>query len=128
MYDQAEDAELDLIRHYYPAAATYLPQPHLSGWLLSYNLTAAGRNAATERILHADLRLRLPRINFGGRSLRVNVFEWPPSEAAAVRLVDSKSLLPARWTASWTDFDVTESLLRLPNDVHSVSTNLVHQL
>uniref|UniRef100_A0A915D672 TGF-beta family profile domain-containing protein n=1 Tax=Ditylenchus dipsaci TaxID=166011 RepID=A0A915D672_9BILA len=119
LYNQVDQGEADSIRHYYPSRLDRTPH----GWLLTYNLTAVGRQVDRERVLRADLRLPL-RLQPCNGTARLKVIEVGDGRRVLdTRRIQSKMLSK---TNHWTDFDVSEALTRRRNNMDVVSFIVEH--
>ncbi|VDM27157.1 unnamed protein product [Toxocara canis] len=78
--------------------------------LLRYNLTVSVQNATNERVLRADLKLKLNR---GIAKRRVKVYEVDQRNPDIRRLLDSRQIEPEpKKDHQWVDMDVSEALTR----------------
>uniref|UniRef100_F1KW68 Protein decapentaplegic n=2 Tax=Ascaris TaxID=6251 RepID=F1KW68_ASCSU len=107
IYEKVQNEEVEWVRHYYPQRIMESRDRLL---LLRYNLTVSVQNATNERILRADLKLKLNR---GIARRRVKVYEVDQRNPDIRRLLDSKQIEPEpKKDHQWVDMDVSEALTR----------------
>ncbi|MFH4979776.1 hypothetical protein AB6A40_006485 [Gnathostoma spinigerum] len=107
IYDKVRDGEEELVRHYYPHR---ISQDDLRTISLLYNLTVTVKNSSSERVVRADLKLKLSK---GYSQRRVKVYDIDQRNSEIRRLIDSKLIQPPLHSDhQWVDMDVSEALMR----------------
>ena len=135
-YEQANQGDIELLRHYLPRLVAPHSNPEIQGWFMVYNLSATGRRRERELIVKADLRIRLGKEmptaeEYHRQEIvhddeedepalltssweKLNIYEVDPEFREVHRLLDTR-FLPEdslRGGAKWVDLDVTPALTR----------------
>lgn len=123
IYDDEND--VDWVRHYYPKEII----EDNDGFILSYNLSLAARNAHNEEVNKAILKLRLRRNNKSRRSGNFSIYFFEDDMNNDRFQIESRSVDNL---TDWIDFDVTAAFKRridqisffveLPEDVEIEDT------
>nr|AAC26791.1 CET-1 [Caenorhabditis elegans] len=108
IYD--DDNDVDWVRHYYPKEII----EDNEGFLLSYNLSLAARNAHNEEVTKATLKLRLRRNNKARRSGNISIYFFEDDINNDRFQIESRSVDNL---TEWIDFDVTAAFLRRTNRI-----------
>uniref|UniRef100_A0A1I7Z4Z1 TGF_BETA_2 domain-containing protein n=1 Tax=Steinernema glaseri TaxID=37863 RepID=A0A1I7Z4Z1_9BILA len=109
MWDLYRDTLADEVRHYYPARIT---TDH-RGILLRYNLTVSRSQPSQERVVYAQLKLKLNAVRAKGARIAVKAIHEKIREIRWT--VDAVNLEPSNST-QWIDLDVREVFARDRND------------
>lgn len=107
IYHKIQSDDVEWVRHYYPQRIKESEDRML---LLRYNLTVSVQNSTIERIIRADLKIKL---NKGITRRRIKIYEIDQRFPEIRRLIDSKQIEadPSK-DHQWVDMDVSEALTR----------------
>ncbi|KAK0408759.1 hypothetical protein QR680_004138 [Steinernema hermaphroditum] len=113
MWDLYRDTLADEVRHYYPVRIT---TDH-RGYLLTYNLTVAHSNRSQERVVYAELKLKLNPVRAKGARVTAQAIHEKIRE---IRWTIDAFNLEAKNSTQWIDLDVRELFSRNLSDDHII--------
>lgn len=130
LYELADSGEshFDVIRHYSPSTVSTISSLNLSNvtvsWQIDFNLTAASRNAAEERILGAQLRIATLGLReaIGRLPLRgeLRLLRVEPMNSDKKHLISSQHIDLTDSANEFIDFNILQAFRELPEGEEQV--------